>query len=67
MYLKEPSAVLLMGLARPNNGAVIYPKEVMAAAGDAAIKDNIGTGSYRFVEHRPDRHIRLANGVRSYC
>ena len=60
MYLKEPSAVLLMGLARPNNGAVVYPKEVMAAAGDAAIKDNIGTGPYRFVEHRPDRHIRLA-------
>ena len=59
MYLKEPSAVLLMGLARPNNGAVIYPKEVMAATGDAAIKDNIGTGPYRFVEHRPDRHIRL--------
>ena len=59
MYLKEPSAVLLMGLARPNNGAVIYPKEVMAAAGDAAIKDNIGTGPYRFLEHKPDRHIRL--------
>jgi peptide/nickel transport system substrate-binding protein len=59
MYLKEPSAVLLMGLARPNNGAVVYPKEVIAAAGDAAIKDNIGTGPYRFVEHRPDRHIRL--------
>src|SRR5262245_43559777 len=59
MYLKEPSAVLLMALARPNNGAFIYPKEVMAASGDTAIKDNIGTGPYRFVEHRPDRHIRL--------
>ena len=59
IYLKEPSAVLLMGLARPNNGAVIYPKEVMAAAGDAAIKDNIGTGPYRFLEHKPDRHLRL--------
>ena len=60
MYLKEPSAVLLMGLARPNNGAVIYPKDVVTAAGDQAIKDNIGTGPYRFVEHRPDRHIKLA-------
>jgi peptide/nickel transport system substrate-binding protein len=59
MRLKEQSAALIMGLARPNNGAVIYPKEVMAAAGDTAIKDNIGTGPYRFVEHRPDRHIRL--------
>ena len=60
LYLKEPSAVLLMGLARPNNGAVIYPKEVMAAVGDQAVKDLIGTGPYRFVEHKPDRHIKLA-------
>jgi peptide/nickel transport system substrate-binding protein len=60
MYLKDPSAALILGLARPNNGAVIYPKEIMAAAGDTAIKENIGTGPYRFVEHRPDRHIRLA-------
>ena len=60
MYLKEPSAVLLMGLARPNNGAVVYPKEVVTAAGDQAVKDLIGTGPYRFVEHRPDRHIKLA-------
>ena len=59
MYLKEPSAVLLMGLARPNNGAVIYPKEVVAAASDQSIKDYIGTGPYRFVEHKPDRHIKL--------
>jgi peptide/nickel transport system substrate-binding protein len=59
MYLKEPSAVLLMGLTRPNNGAFVYPKEVIAAAGDQAIRDNIGTGPYRFVEHKPDRHIKL--------
>src|SRR5207248_7062658 len=59
IFLKEPSAILLMGLARPNNGAVIYPKEAMAATGDAAIKDYIGTGPYKFVEHRPDRHLRL--------
>ena len=60
LYLKEPSAVLLMGLARPNNGAAIYPKEIVAAATDTSIKDYIGTGPYRFVEHRPDRHIKLA-------
>jgi peptide/nickel transport system substrate-binding protein len=34
MYLKEPSGALFMGLARPNNGAVIYPKEIVDAAGD---------------------------------
>jgi peptide/nickel transport system substrate-binding protein len=60
MYLKEPSGALLMGLARPNNGAVIYPKEVVDAAGDNPVKEYIGTGPYRFVEHKPDRHVRLA-------
>jgi peptide/nickel transport system substrate-binding protein len=60
LYLKEPSGALLMGLARPNNGAVIYPKDVVDAAGDAPVKQYIGTGPYRFVEHRPDRHVRLA-------
>jgi peptide/nickel transport system substrate-binding protein len=60
MYLKEPAAALLQALARPNNGAAIYPKEIVDAAGDAQVKEYIGTGPYRFVEHRPDRHIRLA-------
>jgi peptide/nickel transport system substrate-binding protein len=60
MYLKEPSGALQMGLARPNNGAVIYPKEIVDAAGDNPVKEYVGTGPYRFVEHRPDRHVRLA-------
>jgi peptide/nickel transport system substrate-binding protein len=60
IYLKEPSGALLMGLARPNNGAVIYPKEVVDGAGDAPVKQYVGTGPYRFVEHRPDRHVRVA-------
>jgi peptide/nickel transport system substrate-binding protein len=60
MYLKEPSGALLMGLARPNNGAVIYPKEVVDAAGETPVKQFVGTGPYRFVEHRPDRHVRVA-------
>src|SRR2546428_463270 len=34
MYLKDSSGALLMGLARPNNGAGIYPKENVDAAGD---------------------------------
>ena len=59
MYLKEPSGALLMGLARPNSGAVIYPKEIVDAAGDNPVKEVIGTGPYRFVEHKPDRHVRL--------
>jgi peptide/nickel transport system substrate-binding protein len=59
IHLKEPSGSLLFGLARGNNGAAIYPKEVMDAAKDGQVKDVIGTGPYRFVEHKPDRHIKL--------
>jgi peptide/nickel transport system substrate-binding protein len=33
---------------------------VADAAGDSAIKELIGTGPFRFVEHKPDRHIRVA-------
>jgi peptide/nickel transport system substrate-binding protein len=60
IHLKEPSGSLLYGLASPNNGASIHPKEVIAAAGEGQIKEFIGTGLYRFVEHRPDRYIKVA-------
>jgi len=60
IHLKEPMAALLDALARPGNAAAIYPKEVIAAAGDGQIKEFIGTGPYRFVEHKPDRHLRVA-------
>ncbi len=60
IHLKEPSGSLLYALASPNNGGSIHPKEVIDAAGDGQIKEFIGTGLYRFVEHRPDRHIKLA-------
>jgi peptide/nickel transport system substrate-binding protein len=59
IHLKEPSGSLLFGLGRPNSGAAIYPKEVVDAAGDGQVKEFIGTGPYRFVEHKPDRHIKL--------
>jgi peptide/nickel transport system substrate-binding protein len=60
IHLKEPYPVLLDGLARPNNAAAIYPKEVVDAAGTGQVKEYIGTGPYRFVEHKPDRHIKVA-------
>jgi peptide/nickel transport system substrate-binding protein len=60
IHMKEPSAALLDGLARPNNAAAIYPKEVVDAAGEQQVKEFIGTGPYRFVEHKPDRQIKLA-------
>src|SRR5437588_6837941 len=58
IHLKEPSGSLLYALASPY--LAIYPKSVMDAAGDQPIKDIVGTGPFRFVEHKPDRHIRLA-------
>ena len=57
VHLKHPSGSLIYGLAEPH--ASIYPKETLEAAGEGTLKDFIGTGPYRFVEHRPDRHIKL--------
>ena len=60
IHLKEPSGALLSALAVAVNGAAIYPKEVIDATGDGPLKQFIGTGPFRFVEHKPDRHVRLA-------
>ena len=56
--LKQPSASLIYGLSEPH--AAVYPKESIDAAGEGQLKEFIGTGPYRFVEHKPDRHIKLA-------
>ena len=56
--LREPSGSLLYALASPY--LAIYPKTLVDAAGDQPVKEPIGTGPFRFVEHKPDRHIRLA-------
>ena len=58
IHLKEPSGSLLYALASPY--VAIYPKTVIDAAGDQPIKEPIGTGPFRFVEHRADRHIKVA-------
>ena len=58
IHLKEPSWLLISALAFYT--AVIYPKEIIDATGDGPLKQFIGTGPFRFVEHKPDRHIRLA-------
>jgi peptide/nickel transport system substrate-binding protein len=57
--LKEPSASLLTVLAQVDNAAVIYPEDVIRAAGDGQIKEYVGTGPFKFVEHKPDRHIKF--------
>jgi peptide/nickel transport system substrate-binding protein len=58
IHLNEPSGSLLYALASPY--LAIHPKNVLDAAGDQPVKELIGTGPFRFVEHRPDRHIRVA-------
>ena len=58
--LKEPSATLITVLGQADSAAVIYPKEVVDATGEGQLKEYVGTGPFRFVEHRPDRHIKLA-------
>jgi peptide/nickel transport system substrate-binding protein len=57
IHLKEPSGSLLYALASP--ALAIHQKSVLDSAGDQ-VKELIGTGPFRFVEHKPDRHIRLA-------
>ena len=58
IHLKEPTGSLLYALASPY--LAIHPKTVLDAAGDQPLKEYVGTGPFRFVEHKPDRHIRLA-------
>jgi peptide/nickel transport system substrate-binding protein len=58
--LKEPSSSLLTILAHVDSAAFIYPKEIVDATGEGQLKEYVGTGPFKFVEHRPDRHIKLA-------
>jgi peptide/nickel transport system substrate-binding protein len=60
IHLKEPYADLVSALAGAQGGAAIYPKEVIDAAGTGPLKQFIGTRPFRLVEHRPNRHVRLA-------
>lgn len=57
--LKEPSGSLLTALGQLDNAAMIYPKEIVEATGDGQLKEFVGTGPFKFVEHKPDRHIKL--------
>jgi peptide/nickel transport system substrate-binding protein len=59
LSLREPFATFIQELAFFAQAAVIFPKEVVEEAGTGRLRRFIGTGPYRFVEHLPDRHIRL--------
>lgn len=53
--LNEPHTPLLALLSIPTSMAIVIPAE--NCEGD--LKDNTGTGPFKFVEHQPDRYIRL--------
>ncbi|MFN5614861.1 MAG: ABC transporter substrate-binding protein [Brevundimonas sp.] len=56
--LSNPVPGFLEQLSSPRAPAVVIPAE---EAGKAANQiENIGTGPYRFVEFRPDSHVKLA-------
>ncbi|MDQ7841002.1 MAG: ABC transporter substrate-binding protein [bacterium] len=59
MKLRDPYALLPLDLGWVGQSAVIFPKEVIDEAGTGPVKRFISTGPYKFVEHLPDRHIRL--------
>lgn len=58
LSLKQPSGSLIYGLSEAS--AVIYTREVAETAGANQVNEVIGTGPYRFVEHKAARHVKLA-------
>ena len=59
LTLKKGSSVLPAYISQRAR-CFIYPKEVVEEAGaKGSVKTRIGTGPFEFVEHRPDRYIRM--------
>ncbi len=59
LKLKRAYSIVDATLSLQGQGAAIYPKEVVEEAGTGQIKQNIGTGPYKFVEHQKDRFLRM--------
>src|SRR5580658_3121064 len=55
--LKQPYSPLLTLLALFNGAAAVMPKRIVSSMDP--IKEFVGTGPYRLVEHMPDRYIRV--------
>jgi peptide/nickel transport system substrate-binding protein len=58
IVLKQPYSPFLNLLAFPNGSPVIMPKRV-ATAPDP-LKEFVGTGPYKLIEHKPDTWVRVA-------
>src|SRR5215470_1126894 len=60
LRLKEKSGIVLISLANANNFGAIYPKEIAEKYPTPnKVTEFIGTGPYKFVEWKPDSHIRM--------
>ncbi|HEY8201647.1 MAG TPA: ABC transporter substrate-binding protein, partial [Actinomycetota bacterium] len=60
LRLKEKSGIVLISLANANNFAAIYPKEIAEKYPTPnKVTEFIGTGPFKFVEWKPDTHIRM--------
>ncbi|MCC7283912.1 MAG: ABC transporter substrate-binding protein, partial [Acetobacteraceae bacterium] len=55
--MKQPSPGFMSGISSPRAPCAIMPEE--EAGKDANKIDFIGTGPFRFVEYRPDSHVRF--------
>ena len=56
--LKNPSGVLPAYMTQRMR-CFIYPKEIIDGIGLKPVKQMIGTGPYQFVEHKPDRYVKV--------
>jgi len=56
--LKQNYAPLMSLLAFNNGAAVVMPKAL--ATNEGPLKEFIGTGPFKLLEHKPDQYIRLA-------
>ncbi|MGQ7846397.1 ABC transporter substrate-binding protein [Granulosicoccus sp. 3-233] len=61
LNLSAPNGAWKSVLAFVNGGPVIYPAEIVTAAGNEPIsaENYVGTGPYRFGELRPNRYVEL--------
>jgi peptide/nickel transport system substrate-binding protein len=57
IVLKQPYSPFLNLLAFPNGSPVIMPKRI--ATGPDPLKEFVGTGPYKLIEHKPDTWVRM--------